>query len=304
MKMMKMKTLALCSVLFASILAGQDSTFKLNVNVDLKEVHVNVTDQHDRPVGNLKKENFRIFEDRNEQSITVFKHEDMPVSLGLVIDNSRSIEPRKQRLDAAALSFVRKSNAEDETFIVHFDNEARLSHDFTDSISILEDTLASAKPFGQTAIYDALILAVDHMEQAKHTKKAILLITDGVDNSSQHSLSEAIERTNRSHVAVYTVGLLSQSGGEKAEDSLIRIAEGSGGRAFFPNNVDEARGYMERVARDLREQYTLGYFPSNLVRNGGWRSIRVEVVPPPGTPSTMKLNANYRHGYYGPGDSN
>src|SRR5262249_28288748 len=108
MKMMKMKTLVLCSVLFASILAGQDSTFKLNVNVDLKEVHVNVTDQHDRPVGNLKKENFRIFEDRNEQSITVFKHEDMPVSLGLVIDNSRSIEPRKQRLDAAALSFVRK----------------------------------------------------------------------------------------------------------------------------------------------------------------------------------------------------
>jgi len=131
-----------------------------------------------------------------------------------------------------------------------------------------------------------------------------LLITDGVDNSSKHTLAEAIERTKRSRVAVYTVGLLSASGGQKAEDSLVRIAESSGGRAFFPNNVDEARAYMERVARDLREQYTLGYFTSNPTRNGGWRSIRVDVTPPPGMPPTAKLIANYRHGYYGPGDSN
>jgi Ca-activated chloride channel family protein len=94
------------------------------------------------------------------------------------------------------------------------------------------------------------------------------------------------------------------SGGAKAEESLLRIAEASGGRAFFPNDVDEARFYMERVARDLREQYTLGYFPSNITRNGKWRSIRVEVVPPPGLPKNLKLNASYRRGYYGPGDSN
>jgi Ca-activated chloride channel homolog len=107
------------------------------------------------------------------------------------------------------------------------------------------------------------------MENAKHNKKAILLITDEVDNSSKHTLDDAIEATKRSHVAVYTVGLLSVSGGQKAEDSLRRIAETSGGRWFFPNDVDEARTYMERVAHDLREQYTLGYFPSNPARNGG-----------------------------------
>jgi Ca-activated chloride channel family protein len=302
--MMKTKSLLLICSLIASGVWAQDEVFKLNVNVDLTEVHVNVTDENDRPVGNLKKDNFRLFEDKTEQTITVFKHEDIPVSLGLVIDNSRSIEPRKQRLDAAALSFVRKGNPEDETFIVHFDDQPQLNRGFTDSIPLLEETLAEMKPYGQTAIYDALLLALQQMERAKHMKRAILLITDGVDNSSKHTMSEAVEATKRSRVAVYVVGLLSMSGGAKAEESLLRIAEASGGRAFFPNDVDEARFYMERVARDLREQYTLGYFPSNITRNGKWRSIRVEVVPPPGLPKNLKLNASYRRGYYGPGDSN
>ena len=278
--------------------AQQEDVFKLNVDVNLVEVHVNVVDNRDRPVGNLGKENFRLFEDQVQQNITVFKHEDIPVSLGLVIDNSRSIEPRKQRLDSAALSFVRRGNPDDETFIVHFDDTARLARDFTASISELEETLASVKPFGQTAIYDALILALDHMQEAKHTKKTILLITDGVDNVSKHTLDEAIEATKRSRVAVYTVGLLSESGGQKAEDSLIRMAEASGGRAYFPQTAEEAGSVMDRVARDLREQYTLGYFPMNPVLNGAWRSVRVQVVPPPKV--TAKLNANYRHGYYGP----
>jgi VWFA-related protein len=303
--MMKIKRLLVFPLLFlTSVVGAQDGTFKLSVNVDLTEVHVTVTDEKDRPVGNLTKENFRLFEDRTEQQITVFKHEDMPVSLGLVIDNSRSIEPRKQRLDAAALSFVRRGNPEDETFIVHFDDEARLTNDFTGSISSLERVLASAKPFGQTAIYDALILALDHMKGSKYSKRAILLITDGVDNSSKHTLAQALEATKRAQVAVYTVGLLSASGGQVAEDSLIRIAEISGGKAFFPSTVDEARTHLERVASDLREQYTLGYFPTNPDRSGSWRSVRVEIVSAPGVRSMAKLNAIYRHGYYGPGGTN
>ncbi len=285
----------------SSLLAAQqDKVFKLNVDVDLAELHVAVTDANDRPVGNLKKENFRVFEDRIEQKISLFRHEDIPVSLGLVIDNSRSIEPRKQRLDAAAVSFVRKGNPEDETFIVHFDDTARIARDFTDSVPDLQDTLASAKPFGQTAIYDALILALGHIDGGKHSKKALLLMTDGVDNVSRHTLEEAIEATKRSRVAVYTVGLLSASGGRKAEESLIRIAEASGGRAFFPNTVDEARTAMERVARDLREQYSIGYVPTNNRHTGAWRSVRVEVIPSPGMPPNTRLNANYRHGYYEP----
>ena len=301
--MMKIRPFVLIYLLIPALLWSQeDSTFKLNVNVDLTELHVSVTDEKDRPVGSLKMENFHVFEDQTQQKLTVFKHEDIPVSLGLVIDNSRSMEPRKQRLDAAALSAVRKSNPEDETFIVHFDDTARLDSDFTNSIPRLEETLASVKPYGQTAIYDALILALDHMQGGRHPKKAILLMTDGVDNSSKHTLAEAIDATRRAQVAVYTVGLLSVSGGEKAEDSLVQIAEASGGRAFFPQTVEEASADMERVARDLREQYTLGYIPSNPVRGGQWRSVRVDIVPPAGTPSKAKLIASYRHGYYGPGN--
>jgi Ca-activated chloride channel family protein len=303
MTIMRIKTLFPVVFLTASFLWAQDdNNFKLNVNVDLTEVHVSVTDEKDHPIGNLQRENFRVFEDQRQQNLSVFKHEDIPVSLGLVIDNSRSMEPRKQRLDAAALAFVRKSNPEDETFIVHFDDTARLDRDFTNSVPLLEETLASVKPYGQTAIYDALILALHQMNHAQGMKKAILLLTDGVDNSSKHPLAEAIDEAKRSEVAVYTVGLLSESGGQKGEDSLVRIAEASGGRAFFPSTVDEARADMERVARDLREQYTLGYIPSNPSRAGGWRSVRVEISPPPSTQRTVKLNANYRHGYYGPGN--
>src|SRR6266849_4520660 len=200
---MRIKTLLIICLLTGSFLWAQDeNNFKLNVNVDLTELHVSVTDEKDHPIGNLKQENFRVFEDQREQRVSLFKHEDIPVSLGLVIDNSRSMEPRKQRLDTAALSFVRKSNPEDETFIVHFDDTARMDCDFTNSIPVLEDVLASVKPYGQTAIYDALILSLDHMQHARNPKKAILLMTDGVDNSSKHTLDEAVEATRRSHVAV------------------------------------------------------------------------------------------------------
>src|SRR5438477_1080757 len=154
--MMKLKALLLIVPLLSPLLPAQESTFKLNVNVDLTEVHVNVTDENNRPIGNLQKENFRVFEDRAEQKIQVFKHEDLPVSLGLVIDNSRSIEPRKQRLDAAALAFVQKSNPGDEVFVVHFDFDARLAQDFTSDVNQLQKVLASVKPFGQTALYDAI----------------------------------------------------------------------------------------------------------------------------------------------------
>ena len=279
--------------------AQDNSTFKLDVDVDLTELHVSVTDEQDRPVGNLGKENFRVFEDSKEQTISIFKHEDVAVSIGLVVDNSRSMEPRKKRLDAAALSFVQRGNPDDETFIVHFDDRPKLTHDFTDNIPDLEHALTTTRPFGQTAIYDALILALEHMGRAKHTKKVILLITDGVDNSSHHTVDEAVEVAKRSGVAIYTVGLLSAFEGQKAEETLVHLAETTGGRAYFPENVDQARMSMERVARDLREQYLLGYFSTN-PRDGAWRSISLEIKLPRNLLPSTKLITNYRRGYYGP----
>lgn len=280
-----------------ALLLLQDPVFKLAVNVDLVELHVSVVDEKDRTVGGLKQEHFKVLENRVEQPIIVFKHEDIPVSLGLVIDNSRSIEPRKARLDAAALAFVRKSNPDDETFIVHFDFDARLAQAFTGDEKALEQVLGSVKPFGQTALYDALILAIDQMDNARYTRKAILLITDGLDNASTHTLADALERAKRARVTVYPIGLLSDMDGDRAATELLKIAEAGGGTAYFPKDVDQAKTMMERIARDLREQYTLGYLPSS-GRDGTWRSVRVEITPPVGFP--QKLNANYRHGYYGP----
>src|ERR1043166_9732078 len=171
------KFAALFYLLISPVFAQEAPTYKLNVNVDLVELHVSVVDDKDRTVSGLQKENFKIIEDRVEQEIVIFKHEDIPVSLGLVVDNSRSIEPRKQRLDAAALSFVRKSNPEDETFVEHFDFDSRLTQDFTGDVPALERALSGTKPFGQTALYDALIRGIEQMKKAKYPKKAILLIT-------------------------------------------------------------------------------------------------------------------------------
>lgn len=274
------------------------TTTSVRMNVDLVELHVTVVDAQGRPIGGLLQENFKITENNIAQPITVFKHEDIPVSLGLVLDNSRSIEPRKARLDAAALSFVQKSNPEDETFIVHFDQDARLSQGFTSDHGALDQKLKSSKPFGQTAIYDALMLAMDTMANAQYTKKTLLLVTDGIDNASKSTMQQVLERVKREKIMIFTVGLLSESGGVKAEEDLIRIAETSGGRAYFPETPELARAMMDLIARDLREQYTLAYLPTNVLRNGAWRSVRVDVTPPKGF--LGKLTTNYRHGYYAP----
>ena len=169
--------------------------------------------------------------------------------------------------------------------------------DFTQSVEDIQGKLVYTIPKGRTALLDAIYLGISKMRQAKYQKKAILLITDGLDNVSQHTLADAIARLKHSQVAVYPVGVLSANEGEKAEQDLVKIADASGGKAYFPENVEQARTMMERIARDLREQYTIGYLP-NSQRNGAWRSVRVEITPPPGFP--QKLSANYRHGYYGP----
>lgn len=270
----------------------------LRVDVNLVELHVSVMDGEGRPIGGLQQENFRITENNIDQRVTLFRHEDIPVSLGLVLDNSRSIEPRKARLDAAALSFVHNSNPDDETFIVHFDFEARVSRPFTHDRNILEKDLSGTKPFGQTALYDGLLLALDTMNDAQYSKKALLLVTDGIDNSSKGSFEKVLERVKREHVMVFAIGLLSESGGKEAEQALEKISQLSGGRAYFPQTAEGARAIMDVIARDIREQYTLTYRPSNVLRNGAWRSVRVEINPPKGYPKD--LSTNYRHGYYAP----
>ena len=274
--------------------------FTLNVNVDLVELRVTVLDEGGRNVIHLTEADFSIQEDQIAQQISLFRHEDLPVSLGLVIDNSRSMERKKSRIDTAALSFVSHSNPEDEAFLVHFDDTVRLARDFTSDISLLEDTLAGISPYGQTALFDALYLGVDQMEAAAYDQKAILLVTDGADNASLHTAADVVRRVRQSNIAIYPIGLLSDSeAGRAARRNLEEIADLSGGRAFFPETVDEIPALTELIARELRELYTLGYVPTNGRRDGTWRSVRIYVETLPEAP---RYDVNYRHGYYAPDD--
>lgn len=287
---------------FALLLTGpiqaQVPEFTLNVNVDLVELSVTVLDESDRHVTGLEAVNFEIFEDSVQQDVSLFLHEDRPVSLGIVVDNSRSMERKKERVDTAAISFMRLSNPQDEAFLVHFDDSVRLAEDFTSDINVLEDTLETISPYGQTSLFDAIMTALEKIKEGRYDQKAILLVSDGADNSSEAVFEQVLENVRQSAAAFYTIGVLNDSAaGQEARIALEALADASGGRAFFPQTVNEIPALTENIARELRELYTLGYIPTNAGRDGSWRSVRVYVPTPPETP---RFQVNYRHGYYAP----
>ena len=285
-------------LLLAGLVQAQEPEFTLNVNVDLVELSVTVLDESDRDVPGLEALNFEIFEDSIQQDISLFFHDDQPVSLGLVIDNSRSMERKKERVDLAAVSFVRLSNPQDEAFLVQFDDTVRLAQDFTSDIGVLEETLESISPYGQTSLFDAIMAALEKIKEGRYEQKAILLVSDGADNSSAAAFDEVLESVRQSDAAFYTIGVLNDSAeGQEARIALEALADASGGRAFFPQTVDEIPALTENIARELRALYTLGYIPTNSDRDGSWRSVRVYVSTPEESPS---FKVNYRHGYYAP----
>lgn len=283
-------------------LNAQEPGFTLNVNVDLVELQVTVLDAQDKHVPNLTRIDFQVFEDRIPQQIKVFRHGDRPVSLGLVIDNSRSMERKKDKIDTAVLSFVQLSNPEDEAFLLQFDDTVRLVRDFTTNLGVLRDGLASMSPYGQTALYDAIVEGLTKMEEGIYDRKAILLVTDGSDNASAKGFENLLEKARSTEVSIYPIGVLNEStDGNTARRALLQIAKESGGRAFFPQHEDDIPSITQRIARELRELYTLAYEPSNARRDGTWRSVRVEVLNPSSIP---RYRTNYRHGYYAPGPRN
>ena len=282
--------------------------FQISVDVQLVQLPVSVVDRDGQPVLGLEQTHFQVLEDRVPQQISLFKHEDVPVSVGLVIDNSGSMRNKRERVNSAALTFVRESNPEDETFIVNFDDSAYLEQDFTGSIGNLMDTLDNIDTRGETAFNDAVYLSIEHVEaEGRMDKKALLVITDGEDNKSSYTLDEVIEKLRDSNVTVYTIGLLEQNdqrGGlfrkspsKKAKKALEEIAEATGGEAFFPKTLDEVEELCRRVAHDLRNHYTIGYNPSNRNLDGTWRNVEVKVNAPRGFP---KLSARTKPGYRAP----
>jgi Ca-activated chloride channel family protein len=257
---------------------SQDAEFTLNVNVDLVELNVIVIDEAGHHVTTLAKDDFRILEDSVPQETVLFRQDDMPVSLGLVIDNSRSMERKKPRVDHATLSFIGYSNPEDETFLIHFDDTARLALDFTSDLGAIGRTLTSIEPYGQTALFDAVRLGLDTMEKSRHDQKAILVVSDGADNASREGFEQILQRVRESDVIVYTIGLLRDPVAESdARTALQALADAGGGRAFFPSDEGAVSSLTERIAFELRDLYRATPSATEPGDRSGWRSPRPRV---------------------------
>ena len=276
---------------------------RIRVDVNLVVLHTTVLDDRGRFADGLKEENFRVLEDKAEQKLSVFKREDIPVSMGLVIDNSGSMRDKRPRVNAAALTLVEASNPQDEAFVVNFNDDfyLDLDKDFSSSIPELKEALERIDSRGSTALYDAIIGSLDHVKKGSKDKKVLLVVTDGEDNTSHNSLEKTIREIQKTDTVIYTIGLLSEESkknAKRAKRALEDIAKASGGLAFFPENVSDVKDICENVAHDIRNQYTLAYYPTNTKRDGTFRTVQVEVIPPHGR---GKLTARTRNGYYAPG---
>lgn len=276
---------------------------KIKVDVNLVVLHTSVIDDRGKFVDGLTQDNFRVFEDKVEQKLAIFKREDIPVSMGLVIDNSGSMRDKRPRVNEAALTLVQSSNPQDEAFVVNFNDDfyLDLDKDFTNSIPELKEALERIDARGSTALYDAIIGSLDHLKKGTKEKKVLLIVTDGEDNTSRNTLEKTVREIQKTDTVIYTIGLLeeeSKKNARTAKRALMAIAQASGGVAYFPENVEDVHAICEQVAHDIRHQYTLAYYPSNSARDGSFRTVHVDVIPPRGR---GKLVARTRNGYYAPG---
>jgi Ca-activated chloride channel homolog len=292
--------LIVVSLVFAIELSGQNKKeppplFK--VGVETVFVKVSVTDPLNRYVTGLEKDHFKVYEDNIEQEITNFSQESAPVSVGLIFDVSHSMQENNniKKAKNAMVRFLKTGNPDDEYFLVTFNENAKLVQTFTGQAGELQSEIAFQKPGGSTAIYDAVYMALDQIKKGKNEKKALILITDGEDNSSRYSPAEVREFAKESDVQIYGIGEEGNLGYGRNE--IQRIVSMTGGRVFYPNNFNELDYYIDMIHAELRNQYLLAYMPINKTHDGKWRHIRVKLDAPPGLP---KLIIHAKEGYYAP----
>ena len=253
-------------------------------------------DDKNRLVTSLTKDAFTVFENNQLQKITSFRHEDVPVAMGIVIDNSGSMREKRDKVNKAALNLVRSSNPQDQVFVVNFNDEYYLDQGFTSNIDKLREALEKVEARGGTALYDALVASSDYMKKnARLQKKVIFLVTDGEDNASRELLEEAVRRLQEENgPTVYTIGLLGDEKSHRARRALETISTRTGGLCFLPKTLDEVDEISRTVAHDIRNQYTIGYKPTTPKSVGGYRTIKVEAK----TKGMGKLSVRTRSGYY------
>ncbi len=275
--------------------ADQGAIFRSDTR--LVVLPVTVVDKSGHLVTNLPQSAFQVFENGTQQQIKVFKREDVPVSLGLVVDNSGSMRDKRQKVKEASLTLVKSSNPQDEVFVVNFNDEAFLdTKDFTSDITEMEEALSKIDSRGGTAMRDAIRMSIDHLKEKAHKDKRVLVVvTDGNDNASMINLENLVKAAQQSEVLIYTIGLLSEEEhreAKRAERALKALAQATGGDSFFPKDVSEVERIAKQVAHDVRNQYTIAYSPGNQALDGSFRQIKV-VANAPGRPTVRT-----RTGYY------
>ncbi|HTU48294.1 MAG TPA: VWA domain-containing protein [Bryobacteraceae bacterium] len=282
---------ALLAVLAASTLHAQFRT-----DARLVVLHASVVDKRGKLITNLNENAFKVFENGQQQQVKIFRREDVPVSLGIIIDDSGSMSTKRSRVEAAALAMVRESNPQDEVFIVNFNDDAYLDVPFTNDVHKMEQGLARIDSRGGTAMRDAISMSLDYEKhQAKKDKKVLMVITDGNDNASNISLEKVVARSNQSDVLVYAIGLFTDEEkreASKARRALNELCGATGGVAFYPKDVADVQQLAVEIAHDIRSQYTIAYRPNIQELDGSYRQIKV-TVDGPGKPVVRT-----RSGYY------
>ena len=281
---------------------GRDNgKYTLQRNVDEVVLSAAVLDDKQHMINTLGKDDFRITEDGVPQTISSFLHQDIPISLGILVDNSGSMRTKRQAVNTSALDLVRASNPDDESFVVNFSDEAYIDQDFTANVTKLRDGLSHIDSKGGTALYDAIMASADYLTRnAKRPKQVLLVITDGEDNASSTTLEETVRRIqDLQGPVVYSIGLLyDDSGGgreaRRAKRALEMLAAETGGISFFPKNLEQVDTIAGEVAKDIREQYTIGYHSTKPPSQGGFRSVHVEAK----AKGYGKLVVRTRTGYY------
>ena len=289
-------------VLLLMVLAGragyqETGPFRISVDVALVVLHATVTDRQGGGVSNLTEHDFAVYEDGVPQPIRLFRNEDIPVTVGLVVDHSTTMRPKLPEVIAAAMTFVRSSNPKDEMFVVNFNEKVSLGLPgairFTDSATELETAIVRVPTGGQTALYDAIAKGLEELQAGSRDKKAMIVVSDGGDNASAHTEAQAMKLAEQSNAVIYTVGLFDENDEDRNPGVLKRLAQATGGEAFLPGKPSEVVGICERIARDIRCQYTIGYVPVNPARDGTYRAIRVRA----GQKGHEGLHVRTRTGY-------
>jgi len=275
---------------------GQDSVFVFKKEVQEVMLHATVVDEQRRLVTNLDKSAFTVFEDGVAHKTTSFHRDDVPVAMGIVIDNSGSMREKRDKFNQAVVNLIKAGNPNDEIFVVNFSQDSYLDQDFTSDINLLQQALHKVSARGSTALYDAIVASAVHLKNnTRVDRKVLLVITDGRDNASQETLQQAARRLQQENgPTLYAIGLLSDELQQSGIDALQSLADSTGGVAFFPKGLDEVDDITRTVAHDIRSQYTIGYKPIRPRESGGYRAIAVRAL----APGYRKLTVRTRSRYY------